>query len=138
MSITGEAILTVTVEMLVEKLASEVIQLFARQEQTEAGLKKWEELLVTIKVVLDDAEEKQITKPLVKKWLGKLENLAYDAEDMLDEFATEAFRRKLLLLEQADRQPTATASKFRMLIPACCTKFSRRSIKFDSMMAKQI
>ncbi|GAY65137.1 hypothetical protein CUMW_238930 [Citrus unshiu] len=106
MSITGEAILTVTVEML---LALEVIQLFARQEQIEADLKKWEELLVIIKVVLDDAEEKQITKPLMKKWLGKLQNLAYDAEDMLDEFATEAFRRKLLLLEQADRQPTATA-----------------------------
>ncbi|KAK9205959.1 hypothetical protein WN943_016230 [Citrus x changshan-huyou] len=97
--------------MLVEKLALEVIQLFARQEQIEADLKKWEELLVIIKVVLDDAEEKQITKPLTKKWLGKLQNLAYDAEDMLDEFATEAFRRKLLLLEQADRQPTATAKK---------------------------
>lgn len=138
MSIIGEAILTVTVEMLVEKLASEVIQLFARQEQIEAGLKKWKELLVTIKVVLDDAEEKQITKPLVKMWLGKLQNLAYDAEDMLDEFATEAFRRKLLLLEQADRRPTGTTSKFRMLIPACCTKLSPRSVKFDSMIAKQI
>lgn len=138
MSIVGEAFLVVTVEMLVEKLASEVIQLFARREQIEADLKKWEELLLMIKVVLDDAEEKQITKPSVKTWLGKLQNLAFDAEDMLDEFATEAFRRKLLLLEQADRRPTGTTSKFRMLIPACCTKLSPPHVKFDSMIATQI
>ena len=42
-----------------------------------------------INEVLDEAEEKQTTKPSVKNWLDNLRDLAYDMEDVLDEFATE-------------------------------------------------
>ncbi|GAY61485.1 hypothetical protein CUMW_210350, partial [Citrus unshiu] len=144
MSIIGEAILTASVDLLVNKLASEGILFFARQEKIQDDLMKWENMLEMIKVVLDDAEEKKTTNRFVKKWLGKLQNLAYDVEDLLDEFQTEAFRRKLLLENRepaaAHDQPSGSrtrTSKFRKLIPTCCTTFTPQSIQFDyGLMSK--
>ncbi|KAK9205666.1 hypothetical protein WN943_015934 [Citrus x changshan-huyou] len=57
MSIVGETILTVTIEMLVEKLISDVIQLFARQEQIQAALKDWKKKLRMIRAVLDEMKQ---------------------------------------------------------------------------------
>ncbi|XP_052298877.1 putative disease resistance RPP13-like protein 1 [Citrus sinensis] len=145
MSIIGEAILRASVDLLVNKLASEGILFFARQEQIKADLMKWANMLEMIKAVLDDAEEKKTTNQFVKKWLGKLQNLAYDVEDLLDEFQTEAFRRKLLLGNgdpaAAQDQPSSSrtrTSKFRKLIPTCCTTFTPQSIQFDYAMMSKI
>ncbi|KAH9684695.1 putative disease resistance RPP13-like protein 1 [Citrus sinensis] len=142
MSIIGEAILTASVDLLVNKLASEGILFFARQEQIKADLMKWANMLEMIKAVLDDAEEKKTTNQFVKKWLGKLQNLAYDVEDLLDEFQTEAFRRKLLLDPAAAQdQPSSSRtrkSKFRKLIPTCCTTFTPQSIQFDYALMSKI
>lgn len=63
-------------------------------------LKKWEKILMKIRAVLEDADEKQMTNRLVKIGVGELQNLAYDLEDILDEFADEGLRRKLLLEPQ--------------------------------------
>ncbi|KAF2318650.1 hypothetical protein GH714_009572 [Hevea brasiliensis] len=41
--------------------------------------------------VLDDAEEKQITKPAVMKSLDELEDAVYEADDLLDEIAFKLF-----------------------------------------------
>ncbi|KAL9448734.1 hypothetical protein AB3S75_016103 [Citrus x aurantiifolia] len=145
MSIIGEAILTASVDLLVNKLASEGIRLFARQEQIQADLKKWKNMLVMIKAVLADAEEKRTTDRSVKLWLGELQNLAYDVEDLLDEFQTEAFRRKLVLGNEepaaAHDQPSSShtrTSKVRKLIPTCCTTFTPQSIQFDYALMSKI
>ena len=76
-----------------------------------------------------------MTPPVVKNWLRQLRDLAYDAEDVLDEFATELLRRQLT----AERPQTASASKVRSLIPACCsTCFNPCHVKFDVMMGSKI
>ncbi|XP_052297171.1 putative disease resistance RPP13-like protein 1 isoform X4 [Citrus sinensis] len=146
MSIIGEAILKASVEMLVNKLSSEGLRLFERQGRIKDDLVKWKKKLVTIKAVLDDAEQKKTTDDSVKLWLGELQNLAYDVEDLLDEFQTEAFRRKLLLgngepaaaHDQPSSSRTSTKSKFRKLIPTCCTTFTPQSIQFDYAMMSKI
>ncbi|XVF65201.1 hypothetical protein PTKIN_Ptkin09bG0228300 [Pterospermum kingtungense] len=46
-------------------------------------------------VVVDDAEEKQITNKNIKKWITEHKDVVYDAEDLLDEISTEALKRKL-------------------------------------------
>ncbi|KAH9727126.1 hypothetical protein KPL70_008535 [Citrus sinensis] len=68
-------------ELLLKKLASKAILLFARQKQSQADLMKWKKTLVKINEVLDDADEKQNTDQSVKMWLGDLQNLAYDVDD---------------------------------------------------------
>ncbi|KAK9146753.1 hypothetical protein Sjap_006656 [Stephania japonica] len=45
--------------------------------------------LTTIKAVLADAETKQLTSKLVEVWVDKLKDAAYDADDLLDEWATD-------------------------------------------------
>ncbi|MBA0789319.1 hypothetical protein Gotri_026478, partial [Gossypium trilobum] len=50
----------------------------------------------TIKAVLLDAEEQSMTSNLVKNWLEKLKDALYDADDLLDDFSTEALRKDLL------------------------------------------
>ncbi|KAH9686015.1 putative disease resistance RPP13-like protein 1 [Citrus sinensis] len=145
MSIIGEAVLSASIELLVNKLASEGLRFFARQEQILADLMKWKKMLMKINVVLDDADERQRTDQSVKLWLGELQNLAYDVEDLLDEFETEALRRKLLLGDGEsdaanDDQPSSSTgtSIFRKLIPTCCTTFTPRSIKFDYTIMSKI
>ncbi|KAL5850988.1 hypothetical protein ACOSQ4_009001 [Xanthoceras sorbifolium] len=49
-----------------------------------------------MEAVLADAKEKQLTYKLVKMWLDDLRDLAYDMDDLLDEFATEELERKLM------------------------------------------
>ncbi|KAJ4967975.1 hypothetical protein NE237_014676 [Protea cynaroides] len=58
-------------------------------------LKKFQNTLTTIQGVLQDAENQQVEKEAVKEWLKRLKNVAYDADDMLDELNYEALRRKM-------------------------------------------
>ncbi|KAK2636914.1 hypothetical protein Ddye_031706 [Dipteronia dyeriana] len=51
-------------------------------------LERLKMILLTVNVVLSDAEEKQITNPFVKGWVDELKNVVYQAEDFLDEIAT--------------------------------------------------
>ncbi|KAF2308002.1 hypothetical protein GH714_034217 [Hevea brasiliensis] len=53
---------------------------------------------MTVKAVLLDAEEKQVSNNDVRVWLIKLKDVLYDAEDVLDEFECETQRKQLLKL----------------------------------------
>ncbi|KAF2323132.1 hypothetical protein GH714_033592 [Hevea brasiliensis] len=67
-------------------------------------LKRLEITLLSVNVVLDDAEEKQIRNKNVKKWLEELKDAVYDAEDLLDEISTESLRCKV----EAESQSSIT------------------------------
>ncbi|CAL1409141.1 unnamed protein product [Linum trigynum] len=64
-------------------------------------LSKFKATVSTIQAVLRDAEEKQAHSHQVKDWLEKLSEVMYDAEDLLDDLATEA-RRKAVLAATTD------------------------------------
>ncbi|KAL9427060.1 hypothetical protein AB3S75_033782 [Citrus x aurantiifolia] len=141
MSFIGEVVLSASVELLIKKLASQGLELFTRHKKSKADFFKWKGMLEMIQAVLADAEDRQTREKPVKMWLDNLQNLAYDVQDVLDEPETEALRRELLLQEPAAAdQPSSSAntSKFRKLIPTCCTNFSPRSIQFESKMVSKI
>ncbi|XP_034704098.1 putative disease resistance RPP13-like protein 1, partial [Vitis riparia] len=131
MEVVGEVVLSVSLELLFSKLASSDLWKYARQEQVHTELKKWKTRLLEIREVLDDAEDKQITKQHVKAWLAHLRDLAYDVEDVLDEFGYQVMRRKLVAEGDA-----ASTSKVRKFIPTCCTTFTpiqaMRNVKLGS------
>ncbi|KAI8027078.1 putative disease resistance RPP13-like protein 1 [Camellia lanceoleosa] len=124
----GEIFLAAFIQVLFEKLASTVPLKFARREQVHTLFKKWSGELVEIQAFLDDAEEKQIENKAVKMWLEDLTDLAYDLDDILDEFATEALRHKLI----AESQVASTSkSKLRAMIPTCCKGFNPTTLFSD-------
>ncbi|XP_044497833.1 putative disease resistance RPP13-like protein 1 [Mangifera indica] len=67
----------------------------------DSDLKRLENKLRKIGNLLRNAEDKQLMDESVKEWLHNLQHWAYDAEDLLDEFAYEALRRKLKAEHQA-------------------------------------
>ncbi|XP_059428613.1 putative disease resistance protein RGA3 [Corylus avellana] len=84
-----EMALSSLLQVLFDRLASPAIA----QLRDLCGLKQnFEKLLQSlpmIQALLEDAEERQETDSIVKKWLSKLKGAAYDAEDLLDELASE-------------------------------------------------
>ncbi|KAE8669641.1 NB-ARC domain-containing disease resistance-like protein [Hibiscus syriacus] len=103
----------------------------ALSKQVYKQLKEWKPILPDIKAVLNHAEEKQIKDEGVKSWLEDLQDLAYDADDILDEFAYEQLRLKL-----HKTQAQATTSKVRKLLPTCSTgtDFTPSSFLFKNAM----
>uniref|UniRef100_A0A2K1XNR5 Disease resistance protein RGA3 n=1 Tax=Populus trichocarpa TaxID=3694 RepID=A0A2K1XNR5_POPTR len=59
----------------------------------EGQLLKLEESLTMIQAVLQDAARRPVTDKSAKLWLEKLQGAAYNAEDVLDEFAYEILRK---------------------------------------------
>ncbi|XP_058181263.1 putative disease resistance RPP13-like protein 1 isoform X2 [Rhododendron vialii] len=134
----AEVFLGAFVNVLVDRLASRDLWNFARKERIDTQLTKWSSMLEQVQAVVADAEEKQITDLETNLWLSDLEDLSYDMDDVLDEFATEALRRKVM------EEPRASTSKVRKLIPNCCTSFNpstlvsdfRRRPKMDEITAR--
>lgn len=89
----AEVALSLLVTPIVEMIYKKVISFIGQEFQTIYGVEKEAEKLVNtltrIKAVLKDGEEKQITNHSLKLWLAKLEDAAYDAHDILDEFSTQ-------------------------------------------------
>ncbi|KAK2992963.1 hypothetical protein RJ640_017513 [Escallonia rubra] len=131
-----EIFLTAFFTVLLEKLASADLFNLSLPEGIYSRLHTWTSKLVLIEAVLSDAEEKQITAKSVNMWLQQLQDLAYDLDDLLDELATEALRRRLMMA-----QPTQASnpSMFRKLIPACCsTNLTPRAVQFDLNISSEI
>ncbi|XP_030934091.1 putative disease resistance RPP13-like protein 1 isoform X3 [Quercus lobata] len=95
-ALVGKAILNATRRVLFDRLASrEVLDFIRGRKVSDTLLKKLETSCLALNAVLNDAEEKEITNPAVKKWLDELKDAVYDAEDLLDEIATKALQCQL-------------------------------------------
>ncbi|TYJ38234.1 hypothetical protein E1A91_A05G429900v1 [Gossypium mustelinum] len=93
---------------VVKEVGAKVISIAADQISLAWGFKKQlkdlGEKLRMIEAFLQDAEEKQTENTSVKVWLERLEDDAYEAVDVLDEFAYEILRRKAEIRNQIRRK----------------------------------
>jgi len=96
MAFIGEAFLSASLEVLLDRIISQEFQYFSRNKELDTSLlKKLKITLLSLQAVMNDAEEKQITNPAVKQWLDELRDALYDADDLLDEINTESLRCQL-------------------------------------------
>ncbi|XP_042959475.1 putative disease resistance RPP13-like protein 1 [Carya illinoinensis] len=108
MAEVGLAFLSASLSVLFDRMASpEVADFLQGRKQTEKLSRKLKIAMRYVNAVLADAEEKQLTDPSVKDWVDDLKDVLFDAEDILDEIATEALQRKL------DAESSTTAEKVR-------------------------
>jgi Leucine-rich repeat (LRR) protein len=111
----GELFLSAFLQVLFDRLGSRELLNFVRRDGLRKKLEGWSETLKGIEAVLADADEKQHAERGVKNWLDDLRDLAYDLEDILDEFFTETMRCK-----------------------ASCTGFTPRAVKVNMRLESNI
>ena len=89
----GGALLSASLQALFDRMASRDVLTFLRGHKlSDTLLKKLKMKFLAVKGVLNDAEAKQITDSDVSDWVDELKDVVYDAEDLLDDIATEALR----------------------------------------------
>ncbi|KAG7947486.1 hypothetical protein I3843_14G097500 [Carya illinoinensis] len=104
----GGAVLSPFLQILFDKMTSGEFVDFLRGRKLNDGLlNKLKTILLSVEVMLEDAEDKQVMNASVKKWLDELKHAVYDAEDVLDEIATKALQSRL------DAEFGTTTSKVR-------------------------
>ncbi|RVW30536.1 putative disease resistance RPP13-like protein 1 [Vitis vinifera] len=92
----GGALLSASLQVLLDRMASRDVLTFLRGQKLSATLLRNLQLkLLEVQAVLNDAEAKQITNSAVKDWVDELKDAVYDAEDLVDHITTEALRRKM-------------------------------------------
>ncbi|XP_031259738.1 putative disease resistance RPP13-like protein 1 [Pistacia vera] len=99
----GEVFLGAFLQVLFDRLAPSKLSLFPCEDGVRSELKQWKRKFSMIKAVLNDAEEKQLKNEAVKMWLEDLQDLAYDVEDILDEYATQVLERELMTEQSTNR-----------------------------------
>ncbi|PRQ54918.1 putative P-loop containing nucleoside triphosphate hydrolase, leucine-rich repeat domain, L [Rosa chinensis] len=98
LAVVGGAFLSSFLNVLFDRMASRQFVDFFRRKRLTNSTELLEELtskLQSVNSVLDDAEEKQIRNPAVKKWLDELKDAIYATGNVLDEVNTEALRLKV-------------------------------------------
>ncbi|KAJ8648699.1 hypothetical protein MRB53_001722 [Persea americana] len=94
-SMVVEAALSALFQGLFDKLALPSLKKLGLLFGVEREAKKLSSTLSRIQSLLSDAEDRQIKQESVSLWLSDLKEVAYDAEDILDELAFIALRSKL-------------------------------------------
>ncbi|XP_070663554.1 putative disease resistance RPP13-like protein 1 [Malus domestica] len=113
--VLGEVFLGAFLQVLLDRLTPrEVLNYFGNFRGLRKKLEKWRATLSTIAAVLSDAEERQVTDHPVKLLLDDLRDLAYDVEDMLDEFSTQMLKRTIEGRDQASTSNKVRNSFFKI------------------------
>ncbi|KAJ0860304.1 putative P-loop containing nucleoside triphosphate hydrolase, leucine-rich repeat domain superfamily [Helianthus annuus] len=116
----AELVLSSLLPVLFEKLTDAALKTIARHKGIDVEIKKLQKSLIQIQLYLTHASQMEITDPSVKQRLNDLQHLAYDIEDVLDGWATDAMDPEF------KQDPEGITGKVRRLItPTCCTTFSR-------------
>ncbi|OMP14067.1 cc-nbs-lrr resistance protein [Corchorus olitorius] len=86
-------------DWLVFKVLEKVSEVAESEVRLVTGVnedvKKLRSTFQTIRAVLEDAEKRQVREKAVKIWLDKLQNVAYDMEDVLDEWNTAILKSQI-------------------------------------------
>ncbi|XP_010275807.1 PREDICTED: putative disease resistance RPP13-like protein 1 [Nelumbo nucifera] len=109
MSIVIEALISASVGLLLEKLGPLIFEVFQPRRNLGVNFRKLEITLKNLQAMVDDAERKQSDSTQVKAWLEEIKHLIYDAEDVLDEYATEVGRSKLESDIKAEKDEVRTS-----------------------------
>ncbi|GJN15577.1 hypothetical protein PR202_gb02500 [Eleusine coracana subsp. coracana] len=90
----AEALLLSVMRGVVGKAGDVLVQRVTRMWGVDGDREKMEDRLVYVSRMLVDAEVKAETDPAVKRWMKNLKAVAYQADDILDNFQYEALHRE--------------------------------------------
>ncbi|XXG46065.1 hypothetical protein AAC387_Pa02g0996 [Persea americana] len=114
------------ISLLIEKLGSPLLDKFGSICRVNKELNNLCSNFTAIQAVLKDAEEQQWTSNTIRDWLDKLKDVAYEVEDILDDFATEDLRQRVEI-------GNSTTKKVRDLFTP-----SKNPVAFKSNMSNKV
>ncbi|CAM0954879.1 unnamed protein product [Alopecurus aequalis] len=91
----GEAVLSAFMQALFEKVIGTAFGELKLPQDVAEELEKLSSTLSTIQAHVEDAEERQLRDKAARSWLAKLKDVAYQMDDLLDDYTAEALRSKL-------------------------------------------
>ncbi|KAL2530424.1 Disease resistance protein (CC-NBS-LRR class) family [Forsythia ovata] len=95
-----DPVISATIEFTLEKLLAIAAEEFNLVWDYKKDLANLTRSLLSIMAVLKDADRRQVDSEAVKLWLKDLEDVAYDADNVLDEIKYENLRRKVQIQNQ--------------------------------------
>lgn len=91
----GEAVLSAFLQALFDKVIAAAIGELKFPPDVKEELQNLSSSLSIIQAHVEDAEERQMKDKAARRWLAKLKEVAYEMDDLLDEYAAEALQSKL-------------------------------------------
>ncbi|CAL5379414.1 unnamed protein product [Camellia sinensis] len=104
------------VQAMVDKLSSFFSNLVSTAD-VGTSIQNLKKALEDLETLLADAENKQIYHKDIKKWLEEVYRLAYDADDILDDFATDNLEKKLMAEETTIERRPAKFPRLSNIVP---------------------
>ncbi|XP_031259397.1 disease resistance protein RPP13-like [Pistacia vera] len=99
-----DAVVSFVVERVGDYLIKEAAFLRGVRGEVESLKKDLEWMLCFIK----DAEDKQVDNPLIRQWVSDIREIAYDCEDVLDEFMVKVHDEKISNVLKVEEGETST------------------------------
>ncbi|KAK9086517.1 hypothetical protein Syun_028911 [Stephania yunnanensis] len=132
----AEVVLEAVVGLLFENLESVIQREFDLVWGFKADIKKLSATLSPLREVLADAEVKQIKSKAIQKWLARLKHAAYDAQDVLDDWAIAETDR----IRHRPAQSDATGTNYRahLVWSSFMSFINLKRLVFRYKLAKQI
>ncbi|KAG8657557.1 putative disease resistance protein RGA3 [Manihot esculenta] len=121
----ADALVSAILQQLTEIIHREVEQGVKLLGNVEREVEQLTSLFEAIQAVLEDAERRQLNEVTVKNWLAKLKGVAYDMDDILDEWSTAIWQ-----MESTEKSPAARRNKVSSFLPSCF-HFNRVMFRYD-------
>ncbi|KAL5560262.1 hypothetical protein UlMin_036473 [Ulmus minor] len=119
--LVGGALLSGFINVLFDRMAPQdvISKLFRGKKDVAELLNELKIKLRSANVLLNDAEEKQLTSQDVKGWLDDLSDVIYKADSLMDKINNEALRRKM------EDESATTTSKLLNFVSASVRAFEK-------------
>ncbi|KAJ9692917.1 hypothetical protein PVL29_011839 [Vitis rotundifolia] len=133
----ADALLSIVLDRLASLIQQQIQQEVSLVVGVETEIQSLTDTLQVVRAVVADAEKRQVKEELVKVWLQRLKDIAYQMDDVLDEWSTS------LLKSQIERPESPSMSKKKVsscILPPCiCFKrvAGRRDIALKIKDIKQ-
>ena len=111
----AEGALVGVVKGITEKAGNLVAQEIGLLWGVKDEIKKLGDTVLTIGAVIQDAEKKQQHNNQVRVWLERLNDALYEADDLLDDFSTEALRWEVMTRNKKAKEVRIFFSKSNQL-----------------------
>ncbi|KAJ9692899.1 hypothetical protein PVL29_011821 [Vitis rotundifolia] len=117
----ADALLSIVLDRLASLIQQQIHQEVSLVVGVETEIQSLTDTLQVVRAVVADAEKRQVKEELVKVWLQRLKDIAYQMDDVLDEWSTSLLKSQI---ERAE-SPSMSKKKVSSCIPSPCICFKR-------------